>query len=92
MSALGSQLRDARLEAGWSLVDLAVQMAATASFLSQVERGQRPVPPYVLGTYEDVLGTTFKREPERTAPRHRPRYDLNLWIGHPLEGATYLPR
>jgi hypothetical protein len=20
------------------------------------------------------------------------RYDLNLWIGHPLEGATYLPR
>ncbi len=19
------------------------------------------------------------------------RYDLNLWIGHPLEGATYLP-
>jgi hypothetical protein len=20
------------------------------------------------------------------------RYDLNLWIDHPLEGATYLPR
>jgi hypothetical protein len=20
------------------------------------------------------------------------RYDLNLWIGHPLEGAAYLPR
>jgi hypothetical protein len=20
------------------------------------------------------------------------RYDLNLWIGHPFEGATYLPR
>ncbi len=25
------------------------------------------------------------------AVRHR-RYDLKLWIGHPLEGATYLPR
>jgi hypothetical protein len=22
----------------------------------------------------------------------RERYDLNLWIGHPLKGATYLPR
>ena len=25
-------------------------------------------------------------------PACRRRYDLNLWIGHPLEGATYLPR
>ncbi len=24
--------------------------------------------------------------------RRDERYDLNLWIGHPLEGATYLPR
>ena len=30
------------------------------------------------------LATTHRRRPGR--------YDLNLWIGHPLEGATYLPR
>jgi hypothetical protein len=27
--------------------------------------------------------------PEPSAPG---RYDLNLWIGDPFEGATYLPR
>ncbi|MEZ5206997.1 MAG: hypothetical protein R2690_08450 [Acidimicrobiales bacterium] len=32
------------------------------------------------------------REGKVTNKDYRTRYDLNLWIGHPLEGAAYLPR
>jgi hypothetical protein len=31
-------------------------------------------------------------ESDWTRSHKTKRYDLNLWIGHLLEGATYLPR
>lgn len=40
------------------------------------------------------LALTFPDDPEMRVSHETiyQRYDLKLWIGQPLEGATYLPR
>ena len=49
-----------------------------------------------LAAYYDprqALGFAFDIQQQMlTLQRRFWRYDLNLWIGHPLEGAAYLPR
>jgi urea transporter len=43
------------------------------------------LPAWVAGCLAFVMSVTVDEH-------HKRRYDLNLWIGRPLEGATYLPR
>ncbi|MEU1523033.1 helix-turn-helix transcriptional regulator [Nocardia rhamnosiphila] len=53
----GSALRAARVEAGIGLREFARQTHWSAAYLSQVERGQRPVSNEIRQAYVDALGT-----------------------------------
>ncbi|MBF6172540.1 helix-turn-helix domain-containing protein [Nocardia blacklockiae] len=54
----GSLLRAAREAAGISLRVMAERTFYSRSYLSQIEKGQRPLPAGVAAAYERVLGTT----------------------------------
>ncbi|MBN1171071.1 MAG: helix-turn-helix transcriptional regulator [Micromonosporaceae bacterium] len=56
-SSMGKELRQRRQHAGLSLRDLARQVNYDFSYLSQVERGQRPGSPTLAERCDDVLGT-----------------------------------
>ncbi|GAA1154189.1 hypothetical protein GCM10009630_60420 [Kribbella jejuensis] len=70
----GSLLRQCRQTAGLSLRQLAAQVGYDHSYLSQVERGQRPGSTDLARLCDQVLGTdgrlsaTFERRPARVRP------------------------
>jgi len=71
----GMRVRLARLGRGWTLQSLSDRCTYSVSYLSLMERDQRPVPDVVkdiLGTddelwFEQIVGTLFKQCPNEKA-------------------------
>jgi transcriptional regulator with XRE-family HTH domain len=84
-SAFGTHLRQSRQAAGLSLRQLAARVGYDHSYLSQVERGQRPGSADLARLCDRELGTgdqltvTFERRPSRT--------DRPVRTADPLESA-----
>lgn len=56
MSSTGVQVRSARRAAGLTLVEMARRSGYSAGYLSDVERGRRPVSKPALHVIRQVLG------------------------------------
>ena len=57
--AIGRRLREARLDAGLRLVDVAAAAQVSAQYLSEVERGRKEASSEVLGAVTRALGMTL---------------------------------
>ena len=51
----GETLRERRVDAGWSLGGLAEEWGVSGTYLSDIERGKRPLSPRMRERYEKLV-------------------------------------